>query len=197
MDIWIPVLVSAITGFIAGLLASIFASGIRKMLATFIVRRKLCIGHITKGIESTGTYWYIPIIVKANSLWNLLISSVNDVKAIISFTERKENRETVNLKKQGLWINEIDGSLDNLGIGTQRDIRITEDSADGILRPVNEMTGEILKGNQDISLQLKSGNASLGYWLFENAIISGFIQERIPVKMRCEPLTPDKGDSQS
>jgi len=178
---WLSILVSAISGFIAGLLASIFATGVRRMIAPFIIRRKLYIGNITRGEELSGTYWYIPIHVRGNSLWNLLVSSVNDVKAIIQFIEHKDNGKTY-LQKQGSWINEIDGSLESLGIDTQRDIRITDDSSVGTLRPVNAMRDEILEGNQDISLELRSGTISLGRWLFVKAIIAGSMQEVSPTK---------------
>lgn len=188
------ILVSAISGFIAGLLASIFATGVRKMLAKIIISRKLYVGKIIKTKELSGTSWYIPVCVKANNMWNLVVSSINDVKAIITFVEHKDNQELY-LPKQGAWINEIDGSLDNLGIGTQRDIRFAEEGWDGILMPVNWIAGEILRGNQDILLELKTGNTSLGCWLFQKAIVEGSTQEVSPIKVNFQQLISHKEGS--
>lgn len=160
------------------------------MLAKIIISRKLCVGKITKTKELSGTSWYIPICVKANNIWNLVVSSINDVKAIIIFIEHKGNQE-LRLSKQGAWINEIDGSLDNLGIGTQRDIRFAEDIG-GTLMPVNRIAGEILKGNQAVLLELKTGDISLGRWLFQKAIVEGSMQEVSPIKVNFQQVISHK-----
>lgn len=158
------------------------------MLARFIIKRKLLVGNIKKGKELAGNFWYIPIHVKANNMWNLLVSDVKDVKAIIKYVNNGETH----LQKQGSWINEIDGSLESLGIDTQRDIRITDDSTGEIIRPVNSMQGETLEGNFDIWLKFKTGSFTLGYWLFKEAIIEGIMQEISPVKINYEPPASHK-----
>jgi hypothetical protein len=123
------------------------------MLALPIIKRHLYIGNIKKLKEITGISWCIPLYVKANKFWNLLVSSVNDVKAIIIFVKYEDDGKGY-LEKSGSWINEIDGSLSNLEIGTERDIRVA--SENGVLIPVNHLMGETLQGNQDIVLELKS-----------------------------------------
>jgi len=51
------------------------------MLAPTIIKQKLSVGNISK--SESATFWYIPIQIKANIVWNLLVSSIEDVKAII------------------------------------------------------------------------------------------------------------------
>ena len=184
-------LVSASWGFIGGLVASILVTGGRKMLAPIIIKRKLSVGCLCKSEQKTDSFWYIPISVNANIIYNLLVSSVDDTKATITFIQQKENEE-IRRQYQATWVNpDIDDPLISLRIGTKRQIRLVEDSNDS-LKPINEIRDDSLSGNQDIVLKLDSGSNILGQWLFKRAIVEGVMQEVFSTKLKdkddCELL---------
>lgn len=173
----------AITGFVAGLFASIFATGVRKMLAPAIIRRKISVGAIKKPEKESDRYWRIPISVKANKVWILLVSSVDNVKAIINFIEHKGNKKICR-QYQATWINpDIDDPLVSLHIGSEYEIRLAGGS-DGILHPIGEISDDTLTGNQDVLLELRSDNIILGRWIFQKAIVAGSVQEISPIKIK-------------
>ena len=150
------------------------------MLAPIVIKRKLFIGNIRKSEQKFGTFWYIPIHVKANRMWNLLVSSIEDVKAIVTFI----NDKGIHCQYQATWVNpDIDDPLIKLCIESERDVRLATISG-GELKPINEIMDDALTGNQDIQLELKSGDSTLGQWLFQKAIVEGSIMEVGATKIR-------------
>jgi len=175
-----------LVAFFCGVLAIIFVGGVRRMLAPIIIKRKLIIGHILKSIEAHNIFWYIPIHVKASSLYNFVISSLDDVTAAITLTERKQTYPC-------LWINPnmFDDSAISLRIGTKRDIGIAEqDIGSNIIKAYNDYQAALPSGDEDIQLELRYGDAILGKWLFRKAIVGGIMQEVAPIKV--SKTTADK-----
>ncbi len=191
---WSELLVSGILGIFGGILAIVFERQVRRMLAAKVIKRKLIIGHISKSIQEEGAtvFWCIPIRVKAGIWWNLLVSGLEDVKALITFVQRKKQFQTV-------WINPNvdDSSLVILRIGTEREIGLAEESG-GIMKRYGEMmSNDVLVGDDDILLELRTGDTILGQWLFKKAIIAGSMQEVSPLKVDCELPTSHKEGSQT
>lgn len=175
---WRSLLVGFISGFICGVLAIVFETGARRMLAPTIIKRKLIIGHISKSIEGNIICWYVPIHVKASRLYNFIVSSLDDVSASIVLSERK-NRYSCS------WINPgtFEDSAISLRIGTERSIGIAEQfSGSNIIRPYNDYQASLSSEDEDIQLELKYGDAILGQWLFRKAIVGGIMQEVEPIK---------------
>ena len=173
--------VPAITGFIAGLLASIFATGVRKMLAPVVFRHKLHIGDITKCEQSQFfTYWYVPIEVKASGIWKLAVSNIEDVRATISYIESGgEGRTSI-----ANWI-EPRFSIPSINLqigGIYTGVWVATMRGDKQLVPLDGQTNESFLSDQDISLELNSGHTFLGRWVFLKAVVEGCIKEVSPTK---------------
>jgi len=129
------------------------------------------------------SFWYIPVYVKANVMWNLLTLGVRRTCATVNFIQRKEN-EDINRQFQATWVNpDIDDPSVTLRIGSKREIRIATETGFGILMPIDEMLGDGLSGNQDILLSLDDGNRIFGQWLFERAMVEGVMREVSPVNL--------------
>lgn len=173
-------LVSAGAGFVGGLLASIFANGVRRMLAPVILRQKLSIGSISKSEEDKlFPFWYIPVYIKANAMWNLLVSNIEDVRATVLFIDRRSNKE-VRRPFRATWVEpDIDSSSISLRIGGQYRVRVATVSS-GALKPIGNIEEDSLIGNQDIITELRTGDSSLGRWYFPNAITQGSMQAVTP-----------------
>jgi hypothetical protein len=166
------ILVSAISGFIAGLLST----GVRKMLAPLILPKKLYLGKISpSSIDSNFPCWYIPLSVRANACWNLIVSSIEGVRAYAMFINRDNNEKTERL---ATWLEPaIDAPSINLHIGGEYDLRIATISG-GVLRMIEGTEQkDSLNGNYDIMITLRNGKKILGQWLFQEAIVGGSMQE--------------------
>lgn len=78
---WIQIVVSFFFGFVIDILTK----GVRELLAPKILSsgKRIQAGTITKSRSEDvlHPFWYVPISVDANSLWVLLASGVDDVKA--------------------------------------------------------------------------------------------------------------------
>jgi hypothetical protein len=176
------------SGIIGGVLAILFDRGVRRMLAPTIIKRKLVVGQMSISTQvsyeppdSFGSYvyWCVPIKIKASGMWNLLVSSIEDVRAFVTFVR-------CNKRFQTLWINPYtdDSSLVSLRIGTEREIGVAKVSQ-GVVRPYcsDELTpADILRGDEDILIELKAGDSTLGCWLFRESIVAGSMQKVAPVK---------------
>ena len=176
-------LISLGAGFIGGLLASIFASGVRRMLASVILKKKLSIGTLSKSEEDKWfPFWYIPVYVKAHAILHLLVSNIEDVRATVVFIDRMSNKD-VRLPFHATWVEpDIDDSSISLRIGGRYRVRVATVSG-GALKPIGSIGEDSLLGNQDIFLELKSGNTSLGRWYFPNAITKDYMREVSPTKV--------------
>ncbi len=153
------------------------------MLAPIIIKRKLSVGCLCKSEQKTESFWYIPLRVDANIILNLLVSSVEDTKATITFIQQKENEVTPR-QYQATWVNpDIDAPLISLRIGTKREVRLAEDEH-GRLKPISEIQDDGISGNQDIVLKLDSDSTILGQWIFKRAIIEGVMQKVYTVKLK-------------
>ena len=171
-------------GFLGGLLAGIFITGGRKMLAPIIIKRNLSVGSISKLKESSGISWYISVHVKANIMWNLLASNLEEVRATVDFIEQVDNTK-VSRHYRATWVEpDIDDALIALQIGSKHEVRVATEARTGVLKPVNEIQDNSLSGNQDVVLTLTSGSNILGKWLFKQAILGGMMQEVVPTKLR-------------
>jgi len=170
-------------GFIGGLLASIFASGVRRMLASGILKKKLSIGTLSKSEEDKWfPFWYIPVYVKAHAILHLLVSNIEDVRATIVFIDRQSNEE-VKRSFHATWVEpDIDSSSISLRIGGQYMVRVATVSS-GVLKPVGSIGEDTLLGNQDIILKLRSGDTFLGRWYFPDAITQDSMREVSPTKV--------------
>jgi hypothetical protein len=176
-------LVSLGAGFVVGLLGSIFANGVRRMLAPVILRRKLSAGSVLKSEEDKlFPFWYIPVHVKAHTMWNLLVSSIEDVRATVVFIARGSNGE-VRRPFHATWVEpDIDDSSISLRIGGQYRIRVATVSS-GVLKPIGSIEEDSLLGDQDITIKLRSGATFLGHWKFPNAITQGSMQQVSPTNI--------------
>lgn len=166
------ILVSAISGFIAGLLST----GVRKMLAPLILPKKLYLGKISPSdIDSNFPCWYIPVSVRANACWNLIVSSIERVRAYATFINRDSHEK---VERLATWLEpDIDAPSINLHIGGEYDLRIATIFG-GVLRMIEGTEQkDILNGNYDIMITLRSGKKMLGQWLFEKAIVEGSMRE--------------------
>lgn len=171
-------MVAFFSGLIGGILAIIVVKGVRSMLAPTIIRRKLIIGGISKSIEFGIICWYIPIHVKANSLYVLAISKLDDVRASVTLLRHEQQFDC-------LWINPgvADDSRISLRIGTEHNIGIAEQYANNnIIRPYGNSRATLSSEDEDIQLELRYRDKMLGRWLFQNAIIGGIMQEVVPIR---------------
>lgn len=185
------ILVSAISGFIAGLFASIFATGVRKMLAPFILPKKLYLGKISpSNTDSNFPSWYIPISVKAKTWWNLIVSSMEGIKAYATFINQDTNDKTERL---ATWLEpDIDDPSITLHIGGEYDLRIAT-MFGGVLRMIGGTDQkDSLSGNYDIMVTLRTGKKILGQWLFQKAIVEGSMQEVSPIKVNFQQVISHK-----
>lgn len=156
------------------------------MLANFIIKKKLVIGRIAK-LEHQPEYWIIPVHVKANIFWNLLVADIRDVTAFITYVNRKKNKEN-SVTWQTVWVNPSveDDSFISLHIGSKRDIGLLFKLGDTLSIygqfASSSRNGDLeLGGDYDILLELRSDNKILGCWKFQGAIVGGIVQEITPV----------------
>lgn len=178
----LAIIISTVAGLIGGLFASVFAEGVRKMLAPLIIPNKICLSGISKSTpreERQFPYWYVQISVHANSFWNLLASYIDDVKASIHFF----NCDTgTTMSYEGEWIDLGDALLARIGIGTELKLRIATLSND-TLKAIGSVDREDTLGNTyDIQINLKNGKKSIGRWRYKQAIVNGQIQNVGPDK---------------
>lgn len=175
---WDSVFVSAIMGFVGGLLAT----GGRTMLAPIVFRRKLRIGNISRSEpflkDVADEYWYIPVEVKANNMWKLIVSHIQDVRATISFIESNGMERIL----PASW---IEPTLDSDSITLQIDGKyngiLVATSRGKMLLPIGGLGDEeAISGNQAIILELNSGHTFLGRWFFKEAIVKGVMREVSP-----------------
>lgn len=163
-------------------MASIFVAGGRRMLAPIIIKRKLSVGCLCKSEQKTDSFWYIPVRVDANIIWNLLVSNLGEVKATIDFIEQNTK---VSRHYQATWIDpNIDDALITLRIGSKREVRVATETGTDVLKPIDETQNDSLFGNQDIILTLTSSSNILGRWLFKRAMVEGVMQKISPVKLK-------------
>jgi hypothetical protein len=188
------ILVSAVSGFIAGLLASIFSTGVRKMLAPLILPKKLHLGKISpSNANSNFPNWYIPVSVKAKTSWNLLVSSMEGIRAYATFINRDNNEKAERL---ATWLEpDIDAPSITLHIGGEYDLRIATIFG-GVLRMVGGTDQkDSLSGNYDIMVTLRSGKKILGQWLSQKAIVEGSMQEISPINVNSPQVISHKEGS--
>lgn len=152
----------AILAFILGWVTGIFSPGVRRMIAPKYFRKSLCIGNISLSDPVFGSYWYISVESRTIPLWNLLVSSIRNVSATISYIDSKRGDRVVH---STYWLPLI------YYIGLE-----TDDKG-------NRVKIDEQGGNKDIELELESGHTSLGKWLFKGAIIEGAMQEVSPIKL--------------
>jgi hypothetical protein len=147
-------------GFISGVLASIFTTGMRKMLAPIIFRRKVSAGKLYKCGLSGHEYWCIYISVDVSSWWKLLKASLEDVEAVISYTEADGSKVSC----KTTWIKsgtDVQSVILYIG-GIYYGVRVAVEPGGGQLLPLNGNTGKLFLDNQDIILELICGRDSLG-----------------------------------
>ena len=154
----------------------------RKMLAPIILRRKVSAGKLYKCEFSDHAYWCIYVSVDVSSWWKLLTASLEDVEAIISYTESDGSK--VNCKTT--WIKSgTDVPAVTLYIGgVYYGVRVAVESGSGELLPLNGNTGKLFLDNQDIILELICGRDSLGRLLYKDAIVKGVMQEVDPQEIK-------------
>jgi hypothetical protein len=160
-------------------------------IANFIVKKKILVGRISKLVQHSEEYWGIPIHVKANALWNLLVADMRDVTAFITFIQQKEGKENP-IRYQAVWVNPNvdDDSFVNLHIGSKRYIGLASksDFVPNTLLVYGQGSGLVsndnikLSGDYDVLLELRSDDRILGCWKFQKAIIGGLIQQVNPLK---------------
>jgi len=185
------ILVSAISGFIAGLLST----GVRKMLAPLILPKKLHLGKISPSdIDSNFPCWYVPLSVRANTCWNLIVSSIEGVRAYATFINRDSHEK---VERLATWLEpDMDAPSINLHIGGEYDLRIAT-MFGGVLRMIGGTDQkDSLNGDYDIIITLRSGKKILGQWLFQKAIVEGSMQEVSPIKVNFQQVISHKEGSQ-
>lgn len=146
------------------------------MLAPLILPKKLYLGKISPSdIDSNFPCWYIPVSVRANACWNLIVSSIERVRAYATFINRDSHEK---VERLATWLEpDIDAPSINLHIGGEYDLRIATIFG-GVLRMIEGTEQkDILNGNYDIMITLRSGKKMLGQWLFEKAIVEGSMRE--------------------
>lgn len=158
------------------------------MLAPIVFRRKLYVGAIASDkLElSNDAYWYIPVEVKANNLWKLVVADVQ-VRATIGYTE-KDGSDKLVFTTWVETITDVPSILLRIGDIEQRVI-IAETSGKQLL-PLMGRTGKLFKDDQDITLELTSGKTILGRWRFPKAIVGGVMQKVNPIKVNGRDKPP-------
>ena len=172
---------SAISGFIGGVLGALFVVGMRKMLASTVFRRKISVGNLYKRRAGDYDYWCICMIVNASSWWKMLAASLEDVRAVISFTGADGSKERFTTA----WVQpSTDAPSITLQIGGFYYTALVATMLGGEqLSPLSGYTGKLFLDNQDIILELNCGGDSLGRWLYKDAIVNGVMQEVSPTKI--------------
>ncbi len=173
---------SAIFGFIGGLLASIVVPGGRKVLTPMVFRRKLCVGNISSFVRNGVLQcWHIPVEVKA-SKWEFFVTDIK-VMAIIDYIEKDGYSQSYFAP----WIEQgIGPVVKTLQIGGIVESIIVATVVGKQLLPLGGSTGKLFKDDQDITLELSCGQTTLGKWCYEKAIVGGGMQEVSPIKIRKE-----------
>lgn len=176
MDCIITTAVAFVSGLIGGFIASIFASGVRKMLAKLILPKKIRMGKILLSpeiIERRFPFYYVLVTVKANCLYNLLVSSIEDVKGRISFVD-KDN--TVRTYITTWWSPEIPMSSVSLRNGSKYQLIIAS-LYGNVVKAIGSIDVEdVLSESYDVYITLDSGIHTLVCWYYPLAIKNGVVQ---------------------
>ena len=185
---------------IPGILAILVARLVGKMLTRPIMARHIIIGSIQRSIQHSMESWCIPVHVKVNILWWLLIGELKDVAAFITFIQQKDGEKN-QIKRQTVWINPNveDDSFISLHIGSKRHIGLAQksDFEPNTLLIYGDELGPSpnvnirLSGDYDVLLELRSDDKMLGCWKFQKAIVGGIVQEVNPLKIS-SPSTSHK-----
>ncbi len=152
------------------------------MLAPIVFRKYLHIGTISKGSTepSNQTYWYIPVEVRANNWWKLLVADI-EVRAVIGYIDEDGFEQTpfvtwAETSKPVPFVTLRVG-------GIEREIIVAATCGKQLL-PLDGRMGKIFNGDQALILELSSGNTSLGQWCFLKALVKGVMQEVSPIRMK-------------
>ena len=181
------ILISTASGFVGGLLASIFATGVRKMLAKSLLPHKIQLGEISKSLESEDRYfpfYYVPVFVQTSKLNVLFMSDINDVRADITFVNQKDNIESRRHYSATWYEQDNDSPSITFTIGEKHEYRIRIATiSSGFLKAVGSINEkDILLSDNDLLVEIKSGNNVLGEWLYEKAVIESTVQSIEPTR---------------
>ena len=187
---------------ILGVLGITIERLVGKMLTRPIIARHIIIGPIQRSLQHSEEYWIIPVHVKANTLWNLLVADMRDVTAFITFIQQKEGKEN-SIRCQAVWVNPNvdDQSFISLHIGSKRHIGLAQKS-DFVPNTLLIYGHEIgpspndnikLSGDYDILLELRSDDKMLSCWKFQKAIVGSIVQEVNPLKVNSPPTSHKEG----
>jgi hypothetical protein len=172
--------IDAIIALVAGFIGGLGSEGVRKMLALYVLPQKIHLGKILKSEPSEERnlpYWYVSVSVCANPFWNLIASHIDDVKANIDFISRNTS---ITSTYRATWADLDDALLAHIGVGSEMRLRIAT-LFDGNITAVGTINQQdILKGDYDVSIELKSGKRSLRRWRYSKAVMNGQVQSIEP-----------------